>query len=393
MNIMIWGPSSSRLLTWATTFGVVVQASAQLALPPLPPLPPPITATNGVRYAPIKPPQVIASQPVGIPARPATASSAILPPYLQQPAAAPVQPVLPARPTVVQPQAFTSVQPTAPTLPPTSLAWDAETKEYNAQAGEPTAKFTFWLTNVCASEVLINSVRTSCGCTVAKLPAQPWHLTSGTNGPIEVTVNLQGKSGTIVKTVTVDSNTGIKNLLVKVNIPLGAVAGQPPAGMAPMDRMRNMQLALANRQNVLKGECAKCHVQPAEGKMGKELYATACSICHNAEHKATVVPDLQNLPHPTNAEYWKQFTTAGKTNSLMPAFAKEQDGFMTQAQIESLVQYLVNDFPKEPKIVYHEPASVPQRLLTATNAPSASLIKPIDNLPTSASVITPKAGQ
>jgi mono/diheme cytochrome c family protein len=196
-----------------------------------------------------------------------------------------------------------------------------------------------------------------------------------------------------VKTVTVDSNTGIKNLLVKVNIPLGAVAGQLPAGLTPNDRMRNMQLALANRQNVLKGDCAKCHVQPAEGKMGKELYATACSICHNAEHKATVVPDLQNLPHPTNAEYWKQFIAAGKTNSLMPAFAKDQDGFMTPEQVDSLVQYLVKDFPKEPKIVYHEPAPTPQKLSAVTNAPSASVLKPIGVVPTSASVIRPNVGQ
>jgi mono/diheme cytochrome c family protein len=326
-----------------------------------------------------------------LPTRPVTASG-LLPTYLQQtPGAA--QPAVPARPTVVQPQAFTPVQPAAPALPSTSLTWDAETKEYNAQAGEPTAKFTFWLTNVCAADVLVNSVRTSCGCTVAKLPEQPWRLRPGTNGPIEVTVNLQGKSGTIVKTVTVDSNTGIKNLLVKVNIPLGAVAAQATGGTAPMDRMRNMQLALANRQNVLKGECAKCHVQPAEGKMGKELYATACSICHNAEHKATVVPDLQNLPHPTNADYWKQFVTAGKTNSLMPAFAKEHDGFMTQVQIDSLVQYLVNDFPKEPKIVYHEPAPAPQRLTVGTNAPSTSLLKPNPVVPSSASVIATKTGQ
>src|SRR5262249_31063693 len=144
--------------------------------------------------------------------------------------------------------------------------------------------------------------------------------------------------------------------------------------------------------NVLKGDCAKCHVQPAEGRMGKELYATACSICHNAEHKATVVPDLQHLPHPTNGDYWKQFITAGKTNSLMPAFAKDQQGFMTPEQTDSLVNYLVNDLPKEPRIVYHEPAA-PQKLFSATNAPSASLVKPIEALPTSASVITPKAAQ
>src|SRR5262249_59744611 len=100
MNTMIWGKYSHRLLTWATGFCVVVQASAQLALPPAPPIPPPTAGTNNIRFAPIKPPQVIASVsngPVALPVRPATATSGLLPTYLQQAPAG--QPGVPARPT------------------------------------------------------------------------------------------------------------------------------------------------------------------------------------------------------------------------------------------------------------------------------------------------------
>jgi hypothetical protein len=50
--------------------------------------------------------------------------------------------------------------------------------------------------------------------------------------PIEVSMNLAGKSGTVVKSVTVDSNTGIKNLLVKANIPVHA----PPRWRGPAAR-------------------------------------------------------------------------------------------------------------------------------------------------------------
>jgi hypothetical protein len=97
--------------------------------------------------------------------------------------------------------------------------FDSEKKDYSARAGEASASFTFNLTNVSSAEVIVNRVSTSCGCTVAKLPEQPWHLAPGTNGPINVTVDLRGKSGTIMKSVTVDSSAGMKSLLVQVTIP------------------------------------------------------------------------------------------------------------------------------------------------------------------------------
>jgi cytochrome c553 len=234
----------------------------------------------------------------------------------------------------------------APTVitTPGALAFDAEQKEYMSKPGETAANFTFNLTNISTAEVLVNRVTTSCGCTVAKLPEQPWHLAAGANGPINVTVDLRGKGGTIVKAVTVDSTAGVKSLMVKITIP-------PPeaiaAGNGPMDRTRNLALAQADRQAVFKNDCAECHVKPAVGKMGRELYAGACAICHDAEHRATMVPDLHVLKHPDSREYWTQITAQGKANSLMPAFAQKHGGILSEQQIVSLVDYLTTDFAKD----------------------------------------------
>src|SRR5262245_50764321 len=82
-----------------------------------------------------------------------------------------------------------------------ALVWDAEFKDYTTKPGERYAQFTFWFTNVASTEVVIRSARSSCFCTVAKLPEQPWSIAPGKGGPIEVTLDLLGKGGTVSKAV------------------------------------------------------------------------------------------------------------------------------------------------------------------------------------------------
>src|SRR5438128_2636365 len=118
---------------------------------------------------------------------------------------------------------------TPPTAPPVAisatpsqpelLVWESLQKELSTTNGQASADFSFAVTNVSESLVVIDRVMTSCGCTVAKLPSEPWLLPPPSDGKIGVTVNLAGKSGTIFKTVTVVSTNAPKTLTVKVNIP------------------------------------------------------------------------------------------------------------------------------------------------------------------------------
>ena len=89
---------------------------------------------------------------------------------------------------------------------PNALKWDAETKDYNAKPGDASASFSFVVTNVSNHEVMINSLRTSCGCTVAQLPTTPYKLEPGSNVSIAVTMDLRGKFGVVPKTVSVDTS-------------------------------------------------------------------------------------------------------------------------------------------------------------------------------------------
>lgn len=240
--------------------------------------------------------------------------------------------------------------PAAPAIPAKpAIAWDSESKEYSARPNETNAHFTFFLTNISPAGVVVNGVQTSCGCTVAQLPSQPWNIAPGAGGPIQVNVDLRGKSGTIVKTVTVNSSDGMKPLTVRVNIPQPTGATPTNPAFTVGDRAGNQQMALADRQAVFKGDCARCHVEPARGKLGKELYVTACGICHDAEHRATMVADLQAPKTPRDINYWQQWVAFGKPGTLMPAFASENGGPLTKEQVNSLVVYLNETFPKAPK--------------------------------------------
>lgn len=348
-------------------------ASAQVPAPSAPPPAPPVPQKMPMGYRPIRVPQLAPYAPVVTPApapnvQPPLAPPAEVqaPPVRATPMFAPAgingrmgqphrpvpgQPLQPVHvhggQPVIQPVVQPAYQPPPPAQPASYLAWDAERRETNVPAGVVSVPFTFWLTNVSTEVVAINYIRTSCGCTVAQLPAQPWKLLPGDSGPINVTMNLAGKMGSIEKGVTVDSTAGMKTLIVRANMPMPG--GQPVASGIDPERMKNMQMALADRQVVFRGECAKCHVEPAVAKMDKPLYDAACGICHDSTHRAAMVPDLAKLRHPTNEEHWRKWIKSGRPGSMMPAFAKAEGGPLTDEQIESLVKFLTESITAKAK--------------------------------------------
>lgn len=244
----------------------------------------------------------------------------------------PPAPTNPPPPVVVAPPVVTNPPPPPPAPP--VLAWDADMHEYHAKLGDPTALVSFYLTNTSPVDAVVNSVVTSCGCTTAHLPPMPWTLKPGESGKIDASVNLAGKSGTLIKTLTVNSTAGTKSLQVRVYMPDPQV-----------ERAQNMEMAKGDRQAVFKNNCVTCHVAPGEGKKGAELYTAVCGVCHESPNRASMVADLHNLKHPTDRTFWKTWITAGKPDSLMPAFNKAAGGPLTDEQIDSLADYLTQAIP------------------------------------------------
>ncbi len=225
-----------------------------------------------------------------------------------------------------------------------ALVFDSIAKEQTAKSGDTEAYFTFSLTNLSTGPVLINWVRTSCGCTIAELPTTPWRIPAGSNGTFGVTVDLRGKYGVFTKLVTLDTSQGQKILSVKMNLPAAPSGANRPGGVLD-SRTRNMQAALKDRQTVFKNDCARCHALPAAGRHGEPLYEAVCAICHDSPHRASMVPDLKTLKVTPTSEVWRAMIAHGKVNTLMPGFSKALGGPLSEEQIESLVQYLTHYYP------------------------------------------------
>lgn len=218
---------------------------------------------------------------------------------------------------------------------PHPLVWETMEKAIDAKPGDEAAEFVFAVTNKSEKPVEILDLRPSCGCTVAEMPRSPWVLAPGEKGTFSAVAEFQGKHGVFTKTVHVVSTAGTQMLTLKVNIP----------DTEESRRARNQLLASADRQAVFRGDCAACHVTPTVGKMGGELFQSACGICHTAAHRAGMVPDLAMAREPRDEAYWRRWITEGKERTLMPAFAERHGGPLTAAQIESLIAFALKNFP------------------------------------------------
>lgn len=215
-------------------------------------------------------------------------------------------------------------------------------RKYTSVAKVSTNTSVATVTNgVTSAAVTVLSVHPSCGCTTAEVPPMPWILPPRTNSQIRVNVNLAGKAGTVFKTVTVSTDHGRTDLMLRINI----LPPPPPKAMTEAEKAQGIAAAKVDRQAVFKGDCASCHAKNLQGKYNQELFAAACAICHEANPRATMVPDLHNLKDPTSEEFWRTWITSGKPGTLMPAFSTSQGGPLTDMQIAALAAYLNATIP------------------------------------------------
>ncbi len=88
--------------------------------------------------------------------------------------------------------------------PKASIEWQVTSIDFGEIVYKEPVTAEFIFKNPGLLPIVINDVKTSCGCTVADFPKQP--ITSGQEGKILVTFDAEAE-GQFSKTITVYSNT------------------------------------------------------------------------------------------------------------------------------------------------------------------------------------------
>lgn len=219
------------------------------------------------------------------------------------------------------------------------FAWSAQVLESKAEPMARFVTFAFAFTNISSAPASILGTQSSCECTVAEIPAKPWILSPGAVGTLHVRMNIVGRFGLVTKTVAVETSHGTHLLTVRARIPL------TPAPFNVSPRITDMAAAKKDPQIIFRDGCAACHAHPTIGRKGQDLFVKACGICHQAEHRAEMVPNLAQILRPKDAAYWRGIIVHGKPGTIMPAFAAAEGGILDPGQVDSLVEYLVRAYP------------------------------------------------
>jgi len=75
-------------------------------------------------------------------------------------------------------------------------------------------RHTFTFENTGAGSLVIQSVRTTCGCTVPRYDRKP--VASGKAGKIEVELDTSGRNGMQSQTITVTSNATVPVVILRI---------------------------------------------------------------------------------------------------------------------------------------------------------------------------------
>lgn len=186
-------------------------------------------------------------------------------------------------------------------------------------------KHTFKFQNQGAGKVKIVNTETSCGCTTASAALKEYAPHG--SGEMEVVVDTKGKKGIVVKTVTLTlENSEVE----KAELSLAMKLEPPPH--PKIGNVRNINADAA---------CKSCHLESGEGQSGIFLFHRVCSQCHGKK-------GVGGFGRALNDPEWQKVDDAHIRNTIqggisdkgMPSFVDGVAPPLTEAQIDSLVQYI-----------------------------------------------------
>lgn len=192
-------------------------------------------------------------------------------------------------------------------------------------------RHVFKIKNIGKRSLYINKTESTCGCTVPTLKKKS--IEPGETVDLDVLMDTSMKQGSVSKQITIHSNDPLHR---KAIIFLKAQVRSPHADLG------NGEQRVAK---IFMGRCAACHVEKGKGKIGEDLYIADCSMCHGFRAKGVpgVAPALIPLDYHNKqiSDGLKEIVCRGsKTHRSMPGYLKSAGGPLSEAEIDSLLEYL-----------------------------------------------------
>jgi hypothetical protein len=205
------------------------------------------------------------------------------------------------------------------------LKWDQTTLELHPVFGDKEAVGHFKYQNTGKTPIHLTSVKTSCGCTVAK--SQKDDVDPGEKGEITATFNIGNHVGTQVKSVTVqtdDQTSPTTILTLKAVLPDGLIlvptfvywkVGEKPAGKTILVTAgkgysaKNIEVQTSNPQ-------FGATVEPVMGGGSWKINVTPTQTEHGGSAMITVKTDF---PKDSPGVFYANASVAGTSVGQAPA--------------------------------------------------------------------------
>lgn len=188
----------------------------------------------------------------------------------------------------------------------------------------------FKIENSGRKVLVIKDAHSSCGCTVPVIKKST--LMPGELADLDVIMDTSMKQGKVDKKIEIRSNDPVNPVAV---IHVKADVRSPHA-----------DLGTDKTAKIFTGRCAACHVSKGVGKVGEDLFFADCAMCHGFRARGVpgVAPSLVPADYH-NKEFYayrKQIVSYGsKAHRSMPGFLDKAGGPLTEAEVDSLLQYLL----------------------------------------------------
>jgi len=101
-------------------------------------------------------------------------------------------------------------------MPPSLAAWDADTREFVAKAGDTNVVLSFTVTNLSPYDLVIRDIHVVNEFINILSPPLPWTILPGDHGTFQTDTDLRNKKGTGYLPVEVVSSLGSKTLTLKL---------------------------------------------------------------------------------------------------------------------------------------------------------------------------------